>query len=102
MKEQFKQKVLRWLKKNNVDISNRKIRVFDSPRYGLEVRIYGQPMEIENSRKSFRERKEERDEQRHGTYGIHTRKIAMYVHINEKDLDDKGEQDFILENIKTL
>lgn len=102
MKKQFKQKVLRWLKRNKVDISGRKIRVFDSPRYGLEVRIYGQPMEMPNSRKSFRERKEERDEQRHGTYGIHSRKIAMYVHINEKDLKDKEEQNFILENIKNL
>jgi hypothetical protein len=94
----FKIKVILWLKKNGFNIPDKKIRVY-TYRGEKEVRIYGEPMTIPNQRKSFRERKGERDEQRHGSYGIHERKISNYVHINEKDFENKEEIEFIKEMI---
>ena len=83
-KNAFREKVINWLKENNIDISHKKVRVYKY-RGSWEVRIYGESMEIPNSRKSFRERKEERDDQRHGSYGIHSQTITTYTHINEED-----------------
>jgi hypothetical protein len=34
------------------------------------------------------------------TYGIHSRKISTYTHINEKDFNNKDEQQFILDTIR--
>lgn len=99
-KQDFKKKVLDWLK-DKVDIKDKKVRVYNTRRYGLEVRIYNRPMEFPNTRKSFRERKEERDEQRHGSYGIHSRMISTYTHINEEDFENEDEKKFILEVLKT-
>lgn len=100
-KKDFKQKVINWLSDNG--ITGKKIRVYDTPRYGLEVRIYGQPMEMPNSKSSFRRTGLSEDGKMwHGTRGIHSRKITMYSHINEKDFDNPEELQFILENIKTL
>ena len=96
----FKIKVILWLKQNGFNIPDKKIRAYNSPRYGLEVRIYGEPMTVPNQRKSFRERKEERDEKRHGSYGIHERTISNYVHISEKDFENKEELEFIKETLK--
>lgn len=97
-KKDFKKRVLDWLAENK--IFPKRVRVFDSPRYGLEVRIYQEPMEYQNTRKSFRETS--RDEnQRQGVYGIHSRKISLYTHINEIDFKSEPEKTFILETLKT-
>lgn len=95
----FKIKVIIWLKHNGFDIPDKKIRVY-TYRGEKEVRIYGEPMIMPNQRKSFRERKEERDEQRHGSYGIHERKISNYVHISESDFEKPEELEFIKETLK--
>lgn len=97
-KKDFKNKVLNWLAENN--IHPKRVRVFNSSRYGLEVRVYQEPMEYTNTRKSFRE--SSRDEkQRHGTYGIHSRRISLYTHINEKDFENEDEKSFIIETLTT-
>lgn len=98
-KQLFKQKVIDWLKENNIDLSKKKIRVLNY-RGDLEVRIYGEPILMLNNRKSFRERKDDRDTERHGTYGIHSRMISNYIHINQKDFDNKEEKEFILQTFK--
>lgn len=106
-KYNFRIKVLKWLSINGIDIGKeglliqgKKYRIFNTRRYGLEMRIYNEPMEVTNMRKSFRERKEERDDQRHGSYGIHTRKISTYTHINEDDFKSEDEKEFILNILK--
>jgi len=96
-KEEFKKKVLDWLTENK--IFPKKLRIYYY-RKQWEMRIYQEPMEIPNQRKSFRERKEERDEQRHGSYGIHSSKISLYTHINEDDLKSPEEKEFILQTLK--
>jgi hypothetical protein len=96
-KEDFKTKVLDWLAQNN--FLPKKVRVYKY-RGEWEVRVYGEPIEITNTRKSFRERKEERDEQRHGTYGIHTRNISSYCPINETNLGSKEEREFTLQVLR--
>lgn len=98
-KKQFKEKVLKFLEDNNVDIGNRKVRVYDSRRYGLEVRIYNGAMEIPNTKKSHRKMSEPTDEY-NSTYGIHSTKVNTYTHINESDLDNESEKDFILDMLK--
>lgn len=96
-KEDYKEKVLKWLAENN--IFPKKVRVYNYPRYGLEVRIYQEPQMMQNHRKSFRETS--RDEnQRHGSYGIHETKISLYAHINENDFTNKEERKFILDTIR--
>ena len=95
----FKIKVIIWLKQNGFNIPDKKIRVH-TYRGEKEVRIYGEPMTVPNQRKSFRERKEERDDKRHGSCGIHERTISNYVHISEKDFENKEELEFIKESLK--
>ena len=98
IKQEFKKKVLDWIKKNKIDISNKKYRIYNY-RGNWELRIYKEPQSFPNKRKSFRETY--RDETgRHGVYAIHETKISLYIHINEKDLDNKDERDFILEMLK--
>ncbi len=99
-KEEFKNKVLRWLTDEKVNISGKKVRVYNSPRYGLEVRIYQAPMEMQNSRRS--RRKMPVDENGYNCMtGIFSRKISLYTHINESDFNNPKEKVFILETIKT-
>lgn len=94
----FKNKVILWLKQNGFNIPDKKIRVY-TYRGEKEVRIYSEPITVMNQRKSFRERKEERDDRRHGSYGIHEKTYSNYVHINEKDFENKEEIEFIKEMI---
>ena len=96
--KQFKQAVLDWLAENK--IFPKKVRVYKSRQYGLDVRVYTSTMEIPNNRKSFRERKEERDGQRHGSYGIHSRTISLYTAISEQDWQNPKEKKFILDVLK--
>ena len=98
-KQQFKKQVLDWLKENNIDIGEKKVRVFNSRRYGLEVRIYSKPIEFPNTRKSHRKMKEPTDEF-NSTYGIHSTKISSYIHINIDDFKNEEEKQFILDNFK--
>ena len=100
MKEIFKKTVLEWLATNNY--VPKKVRVYRTRRYGLEVRVYGEPQTFTNQRKSFRERKEERDEKRHGSYGVHSRTYSNYVAINENTFKTKEEEQFTLECLKSL
>ena len=100
MKEIFKKTVLEWLAKNN--FTPKKVRVYRTKRYGLEVRVYGKPQEFPNQRKSFREDKNRRDEKRHGSYGVHSRTYSNYVAINEDTFKTKVEEDFTLECLKSL
>lgn len=95
----FKTKVLEWLLENNVDIGNKKVRVFNSRRYGLEVRVYNEPMEFQNTKRS--RRKMPVDENGNNCMvGIFSRKIATYTHINESDFEKEEERKFILECFK--
>jgi hypothetical protein len=101
-KEQFKNKVLAWLKKNNVDL-NKRIRVYKY-RGEWEVRIYSEPMKIMNMKKSFREDKELtkkiNDGRRHGQYGYFKQNITTYTYINETNFKDKNERKFTLQILK--
>jgi len=59
---------------------------------------------MQNSRKSRRIWKEADENGNNCTYGLHSRKITMYSHINETDIKnaekDKEEKEFLLETIK--
>jgi hypothetical protein len=102
MKENFKKKVLDWIKSEGVDIGDKRVRVYDY-RGDIEVRIYNEPMELTNNRRSFRETSREETPTgfiRHGTTGIHSRKISTYVHINSKDFETPDEKSFIIECLK--
>lgn len=102
MKEQFKKEVLEWLAKNS--IFPKKVRVYDSPRYGLEVRVYGTPLEYVSERVSFRtsniEKIGDNMFQRHGTRGHHMIKHSNYVPINKENLSSKEEEQFTLDTIR--
>ena len=97
-KEQFKKRVLDWIKENGVDITGKRVRVYKY-RGDWEVRIYSEPMDYVNQRNSRRKLKEPTDEY-NCTYGHHSQKISCYTHINETDFKSKAEMDFILETIK--
>ena len=103
--QQFKNKVLEWLLSEGI-IINKKVRVYNSRRYGMEVRIYNEPMDFLNSKSSFRRSKvSKRDKDGNvisyeGTRGIHSRKIATYIHVNEEDLKSEDEKDYIIEMLK--
>jgi hypothetical protein len=103
-KEEFRNKVINWLLQNNINITNKRIRVYKY-RGEWEVRIYHEPIKSFNLKKSFREDKEltaiKNDGRRHGKYGIFKTTITPYTHINETDLKNKNERDFILEMLKT-
>jgi hypothetical protein len=100
-KLEFKNKVLNWLKENNINLAGKKIRIYNYRRYGLEVRIYNEPMEFTNTRKS--RRKMAVDENGNNcTFGYHTTKISTYIHINEKDLESEEDKEFILESLKNF
>ena len=92
-KQAFKKRILAWLAKNG--ITPKEVRVYDTRRYGLEVRVYHGATEFPNMRKS--RRKMELDESGNNcTYGIHSRKINLYTAINEEALATKEERDFTL------
>lgn len=95
----FKEKVLKWLSDEGIDLEGKKIRVYCFDRYGLEVRIYNEPMEFLNSKKSRRKMPMDEDGN-NSTYGIHSRKLATYIHINEDDLMDEDEKKYILEGLR--
>ncbi len=96
--KQFKSKVLNWLSSEGFKI-NKKVKVYNTKRYGLEVRIYDEPMEMQNTKKSRRMIKNPTDEY-NCTYGIHSRKISTYIHINENDFKNENEKRFIIAMLK--
>ena len=96
----FKKKVLDWIRESGVDIKGKKIKVYNNRRYGLEVRIYDEPMFFPNTKKS-RRKIEDAGDGFNCTYGIHSRKISTYTHINEDDFKSEDEKKFILEILKT-
>lgn len=95
----FKNNVMMWLAENNISLIGKRVRCYNTKRYGLEVRIYNEPMEIENTRKSFRETSRN-ETTRYGTRGIHSRKVSTYTHINEDDFKNEEEKKFILDILK--
>ncbi len=97
--KQHIENVLLWLKENNIDISDKRIRTYNY-KGEWEVRIYNEPMEFPNTKKS--RRKMAVDENgNNSTYGIHSRKISTYTHINETDMKSESERDFILEMLRS-
>lgn len=93
--KEFKTKVLDWLKENNIEVK-KKVRVYKY-RGSLEVRIYNEPMEIQNSRRSVRKSEESST----GYYrGLFSKKISTYTHINEEDFESEDEKNFILKVLK--
>ncbi len=99
-KVEFKNKILSWLKENAIDISGKRIRTYNTRRYGLEMRIYNEPIEWTNTRKSRRMMTP--DEQGNNcTFGIHSRMVSTYTHINEEDFKSEVEKEFILEMLRS-
>lgn len=102
-KIEFKKKVLDWIASEK--IFPKKVRVYDTRRYGLEVRIYHEPMRYISDRISFRttsiEKVSENSSQRHGTRGHHVITKALYTPINESNLATKEERDFTLECLRS-
>lgn len=102
-KKQYKEKVLKWLAENN--IFPKKVRVYNTRRYGLEVRIYQKPQEFKNSKRSTRKKPEWTDEKGNtwnAMSGVFSQKISLYTHINEQDLKSEAEKEFILEILKVV
>ena len=94
-KQEFKIKVLNWIKENGINLT-KKVRVYNTRRYGFEVRIYNEPVEFLNKRRS--RRKMPVDEFGNNCMvGIFNRKVSTYVHINEDDFKSEEEKAFILE-----
>jgi len=99
-KLEFKNKVLDWIKENNVDITGKKVRIYKY-RNEWEVRIYNEPMEIFNSRRS--RRKMPIDENGNNCMvGVFSRKFSSYNHINESDFENEEEKDFVLRVLKEI
>lgn len=106
-KHQFKQKVLTWLGENN--LYPQKVKVFDTRRNGLEVRVYCPPMTYQTKKVSYRKKDWEilkTDEKgrpmsfrKHGSVG-HTISTPMYIYINKRVLEDEEEKKFTLQMIK--
>jgi RNase P/RNase MRP subunit p30 len=106
-KHQFKEKVLLWLKLNN--LYPQKVKVFNTRRNGFEVRVYCPPMEYQTKKISYRKKDYEilkTDEQgrptsfrKHGSIG-HTIKQPMYIHINKSTLSNEEEKKFTIQMIK--
>lgn len=97
MADSFKKQVLDWLAQNG--IYPKRVRVYNSRKYGLEVRCYTEPMTYTSERISFRTT-EKTDTQRIGTRGHHTIKHAMFCHINEDDFKNPEEKAFALQVFK--
>ena len=94
----FKKKVLDWIRESGVYIQNKKVKVYNTRRYGLEVRIYNEPMFFTNTKKS-RRKIEDTGDGFNCTYGIHSSKVSAYTHINEDDFKNEDEKEFILESL---
>jgi len=94
--QEWKKTVIDWLKANNID-TNRRMRVY-TYRGNPEVRLYSEPMEITNTRKSRRMLKEPTEEY-NSTYGRHSRKISSYIHIQPQNLATEEERQFTLDMI---
>ena len=105
-KQDFKKQILTWLDEKGVDYSKTRPRVFNTRRYGYEVRFYGQSTEITNSRSSLRRLKETRQDENGNNYnalsGVFTRKISNYIYINEGMFENEEEREFFLTNFKFL
>lgn len=98
-KQQFKTKVLNWIKENGIDIKDKRVRVYDTRKYGMEVRIYNEPMELLNTRRSRRMMAED-ENGNNCRVGIFKTKITTYTYINEFNLKDEEEMKFTLEMLR--
>jgi len=94
----FKKQVLDWLADNN--LYPKKVRLYNTRRYGQEVRIYLPSQEFPNTKKS-RRRFPTDENGYNSSFGIHYRKITMYIHCSEEDWKSEKEKNFILEQCKT-
>ena len=98
-KEELKKAVIALLKQKG--ISYYAIRAYNSPRYGIEVRVYKEPQEFQNTKKSFRKtgtiKNEDGSITIEGMTGHFSRKISLYTAIDEKVIKDHKELAFTLE-----
>lgn len=99
-KEEFKTQVMMFLAENGV-VFHGKIRTYNTRRNGLEVRFYGKPMEIQNTRNS-RRRIKDPTEQYNCTYGKHSRIFSNYIYINEYSLSTPEEREFTIQMFEHL
>jgi len=101
-KESFKKEVLSWLSENGIIPA--KVRVYDTRRYGLEVRVYHGTQDMPNMRRSRRRVGEPFEENGRmvtaTTVGIHSRPITLYTAINNDALATKEEQEYTLRCLK--
>ena len=105
----FRKKVFDFLKDNNVDYSTRKVRTYNTKRYGIEIRFYGEPMDILNSKFSRRKMSQEeideyksRGETFNCRYGKFSTKVSNYIYINEENFKTDEEKQFTVEMFKNL
>ena len=90
----FKSKVLAWLSENNIPV--KKARVYNTRRYGMEVRIYHGTTSFPNTKRSRRMWKEADADGNNCTFGYHSRDITLYTAINEETFDSKEEMEYTL------
>jgi len=98
-KQNFKNKVLEWLSGEKIDLKGKRIRVYKY-RGEWEVRIYNEPMEMDNNKRSTRKVPEWTDDEGktwNAMSGKFSQMISTYTHINETDLKSEEEKKFILE-----
>lgn len=102
MKEEFKKKVVSWLNENR--LFPKIVKVYNTRRYGFEVRVYCPPVKRQGFKSSFRttskEKVGENGIRKHGSRGIHEIIEPMYIHINEQDFSSEDERQFILTMVK--
>lgn len=112
--QDFKKIVLDWL--HSEGLFPKKVRVYNSKKYGLEVRVYCPPMTYTSDRISFRtthvEKVGDNGRRRHGTRGHHEITQATYIAVGEdvmkieqtkgkpKSMWDMNERDLVLQQIK--
>jgi hypothetical protein len=94
-KQTLKKDVLEWLAQNGIVPT--KVRVYDTRRYGLEVRIYSKPVTFPNNRRS---RRKIEGDPNHKTVGVHERTYSNYTAISRETLLDKDEREFALQCLK--
>lgn len=109
LKIMFRKKVFDFLKENNIDYSTRKVRTYNTRRYGIEIRFYGEPIEMLNSKFSRRKMSEQEIAEHkamgnnyNSTYGKFSKRISNYIYINEEIFKTDEEKQFTLEMFKYL
>lgn len=102
-KKQFKTKVIKWLNENG--LYPKVVKVYNTRRYGIEVRVYGRPITYFSERNSSRMVRGTKIRTETGytwerTYGKHEITIPNYIHINEHDFSTEAEREIILDMVK--